>query len=49
MRTFYILLCAAVAHAKPQESATFGVADGRIVGGEEAPPRKNYIFRILLY
>jgi len=35
MRFFYIVLCAAVALAKPQRSAAD--ADGRIIGGEEAP------------
>ena len=40
MKAFFILAFVAVAYAKPQGSPALGFADGRIIGGEEAPLRK---------
>ena len=43
MKAFFIFAFLAVAFAKPQGQPEIGHADGRIIGGEEAPLRKYFI------
>ena len=43
MKAFFVFAFLAAAFAKPQGNPEIGQADGRIIGGEEAPLRKNYI------
>ena len=48
MKAFFVFAFLAAAFAKPQGNPEIGQADGRIIGGEEAPLRKDYI-HILYY
>ena len=43
MKAFFVFAFLAIAFAKPQGNPEIGQADGRIIGGEEAPLRKDYI------
>ena len=43
MKAFFVFAYLAVAFAKPQGNHGIGHTDGRIIGGEEAPLRKDII------
>ena len=47
MKTFVILCLAGVAFSLPNYEKDVKLSEGRIIGGEEAPKRKNFFLKMI--